>query len=208
MSTAALSSRARSADNAGMKTACRLTGALLTLSLGLPAMALPDASATVSGTLGPPVTILGYGFQPPAGYRVINGPRLPTRRGTSCGWVGLRRWDGSYPNLALVVATVSAGESAKLTLPVMSKMFLEATRHRTPNWQCTAPEAVTIHGLHFYRFCWAGTDQDFGPKHGVEYVARDKDTVIFLSSQDADQDGSDSIMLAQTSMLTFHKAHA
>jgi hypothetical protein len=186
----------------------------IALALGIPTticLAAPaklpvwSPAKALSAQLMPAVTIDKYQIQPPKGY-----VPLPSKSGpngsTANAWGGLIRADGTRPYLMVFQFSVPAEEGNKYTLQQISAKMLASVEQRRKNWNQSTPEQGTINGITFIRTYWQGTDVTNGrPMHGFNYLGKDGDTLLQLSSQDLNQHQKIALPVAEASALTFKK---
>lgn len=193
-----------------MSTALALTGvlALATLSSAQAKKGetlrawIPDAS--LLGHLAPEVSILAFRIRPPQGYTLVqqSGPG----GAQIVAWKGAVRPDGTAPYVMVAIAAPPPGERNTYTLEEVLDEFLAGVQRRRQNWTRTVSEHGQVNGLTFVRARWSGTEPTNQLKmHGFSYVTLHGQTVIQISSQDAEPHPEAALRLAEAAALTFQK---
>lgn len=188
------------------------------LAAALAGIAIATLSSTLSadalGNWRPAPPVLGKlaGYQPCGAYEVRppKGYTLMTQQGpngaTANSWVSPGRTDGTKNYIMVVLLTPPKSELSQHTLTDILGSFVAGVGRRRANFQSTAGETGTIHGLTFARSYWSGIESTTGQKmHGFIYVAIDGDQVVEIASQDVDQYRKASLALTEASALTIRK---
>jgi hypothetical protein len=97
-------------------------------------------------------------------------------------------------------------QSKSLTLEKLAEKRIAAIQRQRTDWKQEKTEKGVINGLTFARIRWEGTEpKNQWDMRGFVYVARDGDTILYLSSQDLKAPGAQTLPLADAAVLSFKK---
>jgi hypothetical protein len=166
----------------------------------------PDAKAVRQ--LGPSVKLDSYTIRIPKGYELQETPPAPFGA-KFWAWAGPARADGTKAQLLmnlLPIAPAQREQAKRLTLEQLAEKRIAAIRGQRTDWKQEKTEKDVINGLTFARIRWEGTEpKNQWDMRGFVYVARDGDTILYLSSQDLKAPGAQTLPLADAAVLSFKK---
>ena len=166
----------------------------------------PDAKAVKQ--LGPAVNLGSYTLRIPKGYELQETPQAPAGS-KFWAWAGPARADGTKAQLLmnlLPIAPAQREQAKRLTLEQLAEKRIAAIRGQRTDWKQEKTEKGVINGVTFVRIRWEGTEpRNQWDMRGFVYVARDGDTILYLSSQDLKAPGAQALPLADAAVLSFKK---
>ncbi len=115
--------------------------------------------------LAPVVTIGGFRFQPPKGYK---GQALPGSKHTTFLWFG----PGDSPTMVIGQVTLPPEEQAKTLAQLRSGSLLHLHTRGYTSLHVSPTETGTIHGVLFERLHWTGIGKVEGHAEGFLYLGQ------------------------------------